>query len=125
MDKKIRLAILVACTTCLVGCGFFRGSDDEFARPRIREVTLLIINQNYYDARLFARTRNGRRISIGNVTGFNEKELTFRWEYIDLQVEINLLSVGRHLTPWRMVEGGDELELVIDPSLDKRIRTRR
>ncbi len=124
MIKKIRLAILVAGTICLVGCGFFRGSQDEYTRPRISEVTLLIINQNYYDARLFARSRNGRRVSIGHVTGFDEKEFTIRWDYYDIQVEINLLSVGRHLTPWMMVEAGDELELVIDPSLDKRIRRR-
>ena len=89
------------------------------------EIALRVINQNYYDARLFARWRNGRRVSIGHVTGFNEETFVFRWEYFDLQVEINLLSVGIHYTPWMNVDHGDELELVIDPSLDKRITIKR
>lgn len=126
MNRRFRLAILACLTVYLIGCGrLFGGSQDDLAPPQSNEITLHVINQNYYDARLFARWRNGRRVSIGSVTGFDEETFTFRWEYFDIQVEINLLSVGRHLSPWMMVDKGDELELVIDPSLDKRIRRRR
>jgi hypothetical protein len=122
MNSKIKLALLTCVSMNMIGCARLSGgSEDEQVFLRDNEIALRVINQNYYDARLFARWRNGRRVSIGHVTGFNERTFTFRWEYYDLQVEINLLSVGVHVTPWMNVEHGDELELVIDPSLDKRI----
>ena len=126
MNRKVRVAILACVSVCLIGCGRLSGGSDDYpVSMRDNEIALRVINQNYYDARLFARWRNGRRVSIGQVTGFDEKTFTFRWEYFDLQVEINLPSVGIHYTPWMNVEQGDELELVIDPSLDKRITIRR
>jgi len=126
MNRKFIVAILACASMYLIGCGPLTGRSEEVPMTmRDNEIALHVINQNYYDARLFARWRNGRRVSIGHVTGFNEETLIFRWEYFDLQVEINLLSVGIHYTPWMNVERGDELELVIDPSLDKRIRIRR
>ena len=126
MNRNIRLAILAGATVCFVGCGLlFGSSQDDLAPPQNSEVSLHVINQNFYDARLLARWRNGRRVSIGQVTGFDEQTFTLRWEGHDLRVEINLLSVGRHVTPWMMVEHGDELELVIDAALDRSIRIRR
>lgn len=126
MNRKLRLAILAGATVLLTGCARLSGRPEEPPIAlRDNEIALRVINQNYYDARLYARWRNGRRVSIGHVTGFNEETFVFRWEYFDIQVEINLLSVGIHYTPWMNVERGDELELVIDPSLDKRIRIRR
>ncbi len=126
MNNKFRLAILACVSVCLIGCGRLSGGSEEIPIVmRDSEIALRVINQNYYDARLFARWRNGRRVSIGQVTGFNEETLMFRWEYFDIQIEINLLSVGIHYTPWMNVERGDQLELVIDPSLDKRIKIRR
>jgi len=92
---------------------------------RDNEISLHVINQNFYDARLFARWRSGHRSSIGQITGFNEETFVFPWQYFDIQIEIVLLSVGTHLTPWMVVDKGDELELVIDPSLHRRIRSRR
>lgn len=128
--NKMTLGTKLAALACLavgtVNCARLSGgSEDGFIAMRGDEVALRVINQNYYDARLFARWRNGHRVSIGQVTGFNDEILIFRWEYFDVQIEINLLSVGVHFTPWMNVEKGDELELVIDPSLDKRIRRRR
>jgi hypothetical protein len=126
MNSGLRLAILACVSVFFTGCGPLSGRSEEVPMVmRQNEIALRVINQNYYDARLFARWRNGRRVSIGHVNGFNEETFTFRWEYFDLQVEINLLSVGIHYTPWMNVDQGDELELVIDPSLDKRITIRR
>ena len=126
MNRGLRLAILACVSVFVTSCGPLSGHTEEVPMVmRENEIALHVINQNYYDARLFARWRNGRRVSIGHVTGFDEETLVFRWEYFDIQVEINLLSVGIHYTPWMNVERGDQLELVIDPSLDKRIRIRR
>ena len=126
MNERIRLAILACVTAGVIGCGQLSGGSEEYQVPlRDNEISLRVINQNFYDARLYARWRNGRRVSIGNLTGFSERTFTFRWEYSDLQVEINLLSVGTHVTQWMMVDRGDELELVIDAALDRSIRIRR
>jgi len=127
MNKRLRWAILAGVAVLFVGCGprLSSGTEEYVAPLRDNEVALNVINQNYYDARLYARWRNGRRFSIGYVDGFQEERFVFRWEYYDLQIEINLLSVGVHETPWMNVERGDELELVIDPALDRSIRIRR
>jgi hypothetical protein len=126
MNRKVRLAILACVSVSLMGCGRVSSRPEELPVVlRDNEIALRVINQNYYDARLFARWRNGHRQSIGHVPGFNEETFVFRWQYFDLQVEINLLSVGIHYTPWMNVERGDELELVIDPALDRSIRIRR
>ncbi len=126
MRQSIKTAVLAFAAVGLLGCGRLSNESEEL-QPQMREndVLLRVVNQNFYDARLFARWRNGRRVSIGQVTGFDEETFVFRWEHFDLRVEINLLSVGVHYTPWMHVEHGDELDLVIDPSLDKRIRIRR
>jgi hypothetical protein len=126
MNSGLRLAILACVSVSFTGCGPLSGRSEEVPMVmQTNEIALRVINQNFYDARLYARWRNGRRVSIGHVTGFDEETFVFRWEYFDIQVEINLLSVGIHYTPWMNVERGDQLELVIDPSLDKRIRIRR
>jgi len=127
MTRQLRRAIVACVAVFFVGCGprLSSGSEEYVAPLRENEIALNVINQNYYDARLFARWGNGHRASIGHVTGFDEKRFVFRWQDFDLQVEINLLSVGVHETPWMNVERGDELELVIDPSLDRSIRIRR
>jgi len=124
MRCKTKIAFLLFVTLGLAGCGLIGGS--RYGRGQIRddEISLHVINQNYYDARLYAHWPNGRRVSVGSVTGFDEGTFRFRWEYYDVRIEINLLSVGAHYTQWMHVEHGDELELVIDPSLDKRIRRR-
>lgn len=126
MSRKVGVSLLVCIALSLTGCARLSGgSGEEQIFLRDNEIALRVINQNYYDARLFARWRNGRRVSIGQIAGFNEETFVFRWEYFDLQVEINLLSVGIHYSPWMNVEQGDELELVIDAALDRSIRIRR
>ena len=126
MNRQIRSATLICVAVGLIGCGRLSSGSEEYQVPlRDNEIALHVINQNFYDARLFARWRNGRRVSIGQLAGFDEKRFVFRWEGIDLLVEINLLSVGVHETQWMNVERGDELELVIDAALDRSIRIRR
>ena len=124
--KRVYVVTLLVCAALYTtGCGRLSGGSEDGQVPSQNDgITLHVINQNFYDARLYARWQNGRRVSIGYVTGFDEQDFDFRWEGFDLRVEINLLSVGVHFTTWMIVDKGDELELVIDPSLDKRIRTR-
>jgi len=113
---------MIALVLVVAGCGFFGGGSQ--AAPREREFTLNVKNQNYYDATLYALYQS-RRQQIGTVSGMSERAFSLDWGHPDIRIEIYLLSVGSHFTEPMFIEEGDELELVIDPSLDKRIRLRR
>ncbi len=125
MNRRIRPSAAVCLALVLGGCSLASSSSDPQLR-RDREITLLVMNQNFLDASLYAVWGNGRRFRIGDVTGNTEREFTLRWETYDLQVQIRLLSVeGSYLTDPMSVYEGDYLELVVDPGLDRRIRIRR
>jgi hypothetical protein len=113
---------VIALVFAITGCGLFGGGSQ--AAPSERELTLNVKNQNYYDATLYALYQS-RRQQIGTVSGLSERTLSLDWGHPDIRIEIHLLSVGSYLTEPMFIEEGDELELVIDPSLDKRIRRRR
>jgi hypothetical protein len=104
------------------GCGLLGGRSQ--AVPREGNLTLNVKNQNYYDATLYALYQS-RRQQIGTVSGMSERAFSLDWGHPDIRIEIYLLSVGSHFTQPMFIDAGDELELVIDPSLDKRIRLRR
>lgn len=126
MKAILRPSIAAGLVLLLAGCSFLSGSPDDPQPLRNREVTILVINQNFLDASLYALWNNGRRFRIGAVTGNTEKEFTLRWEATSLQIQIRLLSVeGSYLTDPMSVYEGDYLELVVDPGLDRRIRLRR
>jgi hypothetical protein len=123
LSKLVILAGVLPLTA--LGCGLAGGSGyDEFAPEPSREVTLTVTNQNFYDATLHA-VWPSYRVRLGVVSGNTEKTFTFRWERTELRILIGLQSVGTQLTQVMAVDPGDELELVIDPSLDKRIRLAR
>jgi hypothetical protein len=113
---------LLALVFALAGCGLFGGGSQT--EPRQHDLTLNVKNQNYYDATLYA-VYQSRRQRIGTVTGLSERTFTFDWGHRDIRIEISLLSVGSYFTEPMSIDDGDELELVIDPALDKRIRLRR
>jgi hypothetical protein len=125
MKRTLRPTVTVGIALVLVGCGLIGSSGNPTPRGA-RDVTLLVINQNFLDASLYAVWSNGRRFRIGDVTGNTEREFSLRRETNSLQVQIRLLSVeGSYLTDPMSVFDGDYLELVVDPGLDKRIRIRR
>ena len=113
---------MIALMFVVAGCGLLGGGSQ--AAPRGHELTLNVKNQNYYDATLYALYQS-RRQQIGTVNGMSERAFSLDWGHPDIRIEIYLLSVGSHFTEPMFIEDGDELELVIDPSLDKRIRLRR
>ncbi|MFQ6045236.1 MAG: hypothetical protein ACE5PT_02620 [Gemmatimonadales bacterium] len=115
---------VVACGLAGGGGGATAGGYEEFATEGGRELTLTVINQNFYDATITAvwPSYNER---IGRVGGNTTQTFTLRWQPSSLRMRIGLQSVGTYTTDAMEVDPGDELELVIDPALDKRIRIRR
>ncbi len=126
MTRTPSYAALTALAFAASGCGLFgAGSSHEFDQRQSRDVTMDVVNQNFYDATLYAVWMNGHRQRIGTVQGNGKSSFTFPWRGNDLQIEILLLSVGSYFTQPMMVDRGDELELVIEPGLDKRARIKR
>lgn len=128
--NEVRTFIAVTCIALVTaGCGRLLGgggTSDDTLVARSDSVTLHVKNQNFYDATLYLIWRTGRRFRLGSVGGNGERDFSFRWEANDLWVEIHLLSVeGSYQTPPMAVDKGDELELVVEPGLDRRIRFRR
>jgi outer membrane biogenesis lipoprotein LolB len=121
----VNRSILVGLTAALMGlsgCALFGGGEEESraTTPRERELTLYVDNQNFYDATLYA-VDGGYRQRLGVVGGHNEDVFRFRWPYLQLRIEIRLLSVGSHTTYELPVDEGDDLELRIQPDLHRRI----
>ncbi len=128
MTSTSRLSV-VSCVVAvaLAACGrsVGGGPNDEFEPRRGQELTLEVRNQNFYDATLYAVWQSGLRYRLGTVSGNGKRTFTFRWQSLQLQIEIDLLSVGKHFTDPMPVDKGDELELVIEPALDRRIQLRK
>ncbi len=125
MNSTFRFLVVTGLVLAVAACGLIgTAADDEFEPRQAPELTLSVTNRNFYDATLYA-VWSARRHRLGRVSGNGERSFKFRWEHLELRVEINLLSVGSYYTLPIMVEAGDELELVIEAALDKRIRLRR
>ena len=116
------LVVVTAMTLTISGCAGSGGQQQVGPEgPRARDLILYVKNDNFYDATLYARDSGGHRQRLGNVTGLSQGTFRFRWTYLDLRIEIALLSVGSTLTPMLPVDAGDELELRIEPDLHLKI----
>ena len=110
------IAVSLAATGCASGGRAERAQD-----IRVRDITLVARNHNFYDATLYAIGPGGTRQRIGRVEGNSEETFVFRWSPLELRIEIDLLSVGSTLTTSMPIDEGDELDLLITPDLHLRI----
>jgi hypothetical protein len=84
-------------------------------------VTVVVDNQNFYDATVYLRWHGDRR-RLGSVTGFTKKEFETRWVAPELQVEIDLLAGGTYRGDRISVSPGEVVEVELPPNMD-RVRT--
>jgi len=124
MRRQVLLKGLLGLVVTVSGCGLLgrggqgdMGWDDD---ERVRELTLHVINENFYDATIYA-VWSGYRKRLGVVQGQREDTFRFRWEPMELSIEIRLLSVGSTTTYSLPVDEGDVLELRVQPDLHRRI----
>ncbi len=114
---------ILAITALAVGTTVATGCAKKGARPASSEtVTVIVDNQNFYDATVYLRWNSDRR-RLGQVGGFNKKEFVTRWNGPELQVEVDLLAGNRHLGDRIPVSPGEVVEVELPPNLD-RVRTR-
>ncbi len=125
MQRLSRPVVLLGIALATGSCAVFGGRQyEQPGSTSVRELTLQVENLNFYDATLYA-VGTGYRMRLGRVPGTGEETFVFRWAPMDLWIEIELLSVGSHVTPSLAVDEGDELELKIEPGLHLRIKRQR
>ncbi|UCG87790.1 MAG: hypothetical protein JSW71_04385 [Gemmatimonadota bacterium] len=122
MRLRTSLAGVLALIVALSGCSMMGrgGGHDSRDAARDRELTLHVINENFYDATIYA-VWGGYRQRLGVVVGQGEDTFRFRWAPPELSVEIRLLAVGSTMTHSLPVDEGDILELRVQPDLHRRI----
>jgi len=78
------------------------------------QFVLQVENQNFADARLYARW-NGDRRRIGVVTGNRTEYFTLDWDSRQLRVEVDFLAGGSLVSPGILVSRGDTVVFQIPP----------
>lgn len=120
MGKWLSSAVAAAAVVS-AGCGLLgHGRTGPEGDARNRDLTMHVINENFYDATIYA-VSSGYRKRLGVVGGNKEDTFTFRWAPQELRVEIKLLAVGSTTTYSLPVDEGDVLELRVQPDLHRRI----
>jgi hypothetical protein len=78
------------------------------------QFVLQVENQNFADARLYARW-NGDRRRIGVVRGNQTEYFTLDWDSRQLRVEVDFLAGGSIVSPGILVSRGDTVVFQIPP----------
>ena len=100
-------------TACATGR---KNSGDPFAQSRgEQQIHIRVLNQNFYDATIWAVVRGARHSKLGTVVGKQDADFTMPWTFSEpLQLEIDLLTGNQRCrTDPLTVDPGDILELQI------------
>lgn len=109
-------AIVLAVAALLSGCSS-RGETRSEER-----VTIVVDNQNFYDATVYLRWYSDRR-RLGNVTGYTKREFDTTWHGPELQVEVDLLAGGTYRGDQVPVNPGETVQVELPANLS-RLRVR-
>lgn len=117
LSRRRRGMAAVGAALLLFGCSWSgRGLPDYYGEePEL--VSIRAQNLGYSHATLSA-VRGTETIRMGIVSAQGARTFRVPWPgSAVLQVEIELTSGGRHLTPGRLVTPGEELELIVRPEV--------
>lgn len=106
-------AVALAASSCQ-SLGRESGSGFGISERGSNQFVLQVENQNFADARLYARW-NGDRRRIGRVGGNRTEYFTLDWDGRQLQVEVDFLAGGTILSPSILVNRGDTILFQIPP----------
>lgn len=107
----------------VVGCAGSQGGIDvvhpEVATGR-ESVAVEVINEHFYDARLYALYVNGERYPLGTVPGNSTAgPITIPWRPRTLTVEVHMIIAGgAYLSDGVDVEPGDLVQIRLPPNIE-------
>ena len=78
-----------------------------------------IENQNFYSATVYAY-RQGYRKRLGTIESNRTRSYSFRWPFLDIRFQVDFLAAGCMIGPSLSVVEGDQFQLIIEPSDDRR-----
>jgi hypothetical protein len=110
---QARLAAVLFAAAAGACSALSGGPENPFEAGQESQVRIIVINQDFNDATLYARG-NGERRRLGVVTGKTEASYVIPWRLSGtLQIEISILTAGSCTTSPLQVDPGDILELQI------------
>lgn len=111
------LVLGLAGTLAVTGCSIFTGSREPawgITAEDAGRITLEVFNDNYNDARIFARW-NGERQRLGFVTGNSSERFEMSGRVGTLRLEVDFVAGGSFLSDPVQVGPGESLTFRIPP----------
>jgi hypothetical protein len=105
------ILLLTAFALGASGCGLLRGEREPawgIGGERSDRFTIEVENQNFNQARIYARW-NGDRRRIGSVGGNQTETFTLRWSSRQLRLEVDFVAGGGFVSDPITVNQGDNL----------------
>lgn len=121
---RARRAILVGLVTAgvLIACGRRKGADVQRTDvPQTRDsIFVQIINDNYYDSRVYVVFESGTRFPLGTVSGNGRQEpVAIPWMPRALRIELLIIiGGGRFVSDPLDTRPGELVEVRIPPNVD-------
>ena len=107
----------------VLGCASGSGGDtsafEDAGRSGPQDVRVLVDNQNFNQATIYAIWGAGGRVRLGIVNSQRSEEFVIPWRSADIKMEIRLLSAGTYETYRQAVAPGDYLELILTATMDR------
>lgn len=115
------VVLTLAVTAALLMTGCATGSNENpfggGAGPN--QIRIAIVNNNQQDVTVYARAPAIRE-RLGRVGSHNSETFTMRWAHTrELRLELDFLAGPRCFSQSVVVSPGEELELVVQPSLTR------
>lgn len=111
------VSLLVLSASCMRGTPAVGGASPAWDDS----VTVTIINDNFYDANIYALYVGATRDRLGMVTGHSTETFRVRYQPKQLVMWMHLIGVGVTVSNEIGVDPGDELELRIMPDAHRKV----
>lgn len=110
----VRAAYTLPLALLVVGCGALTGRQPSWGvgDESDERITVLVENQNFSDARIFARW-NGERRRLGMVTGNTTETFTMPGRSGNLRLEVDFVAGGSFVTQPLSVGPGERVRFQI------------
>jgi hypothetical protein len=109
------LVVLMAAAACASG-----GSTPPSDRPVTDSITIQVVNNNFYDANIYAQYDGQNRNRLGMVFGHGTGTFYVRWHQSDLRMVMSLVGGGTATSNSLVVSPGDVVRLELMPDLHLR-----